>query len=178
METIKPELNGVAETMLQTIYARAQYSKQKKHIFYDEKAIEIVKHMDYDFSLAGKDKAMKNGTIARTFVFDELVSDFITKHPEAVIVNIACGLDTRYYRLDNGKITWYNLDLPETIKVRKQYFEENDRVSMIGMSVLDSYQGTNFDTIKTERKNSGKAHDRVCKSAVFIFSLYGPGPVP
>lgn len=137
METIKPELNGVAETMLQTIYARAQYSKQKKHIFYDEKAIEIVEHMDYDFSLAGKDKAMKNGTIARTFVFDELVSDFITKHPEAVIVNIACGLDTRYYRLDNGKITWYNLDLPETIKVRKQYFEENDRVSMIGMSVLN-----------------------------------------
>lgn len=137
MEKIKPELNGVAETMLQTIYARAQYSKQKKHIYYDEKAIEIVEHMDYDFSLAGKDKAMSSGTIARTFVFDELVSEFIKENPDTVVVNIACGLDTRYYRLDNGRITWYNLDLPETIHVRKQYFDENDRVSMIGVSVLD-----------------------------------------
>lgn len=137
MDKIKPELNGVAETMLQTIYARAQYSKQKKHIYYDEKAIEIVERMDYDFSLAGRDKVMSSGTVARTFVFDELVSDFIRENPEAVVVNIACGLDTRYYRLDNRKITWYNLDLPETIHVRKQYFEENDRVSMIGASVLD-----------------------------------------
>lgn len=137
MEKIKPELNGVAETMLQTIYARAQYSKQKNHIYCDEKAVEIVEHMDYDFSLAKKDKMMSSGTIARTFVFDELVSDFIRENPEAVVVNIACGLDTRYYRLDNGKITWYNLDLPETIHVRKQYFDEEDRVSMIGISALD-----------------------------------------
>lgn len=138
MEKIKPELNGVAETMLQTIYARAWYSKQKKHLYYDEKAVEIVERMDYDFSLAGKDKAMSSGTIARTFVFDELVSAFIKENPEAVVVNIACGLDTRFYRLDNGRITWYNLDLPETIQVRRQYFDENGRVSMIGVSALDS----------------------------------------
>ena len=100
METkkIKPELNGVAETMLLTFYARAQYSKSNKHAFYDAKAVELVERLDYDFSSASKDVAMGGGTIARTLVFDELVRDFLQKHPDAVVVNIACGLDTR--------ITW------------------------------------------------------------------------
>ena len=38
---------------------------------------------------------------------------------------------------DNGKITWYNLDLPETIAIRNQIFEESGRVSTIGISALD-----------------------------------------
>lgn len=134
---IKPELNGVAETMLLTFYARAQYSKSKKHAFYDAKAVELVERLDYDFSSASKDVAMGGGTIARTLVFDELVRDFLQKHPDAVVVNIACGLDTRVYRLDTGVCTWYNLDLPETIAVRDPIFQEQGRISTIGCSVLD-----------------------------------------
>ena len=65
-EKIKPELNGVAETMLLTFYARAQYSKSKKHAFYDAKAVELVERLDYDFSSASKDVAMGGGTIARS----------------------------------------------------------------------------------------------------------------
>lgn len=57
-EKIKPELNGVAETMLLTFYARAQYSKSKKHAFYDAKAVELAERLDYDFSSASKDVAM------------------------------------------------------------------------------------------------------------------------
>ena len=136
-EKIKPELNGVAETMLLTFYARAQYSKSKKHAFYDAKAVELVERLDYDFSSASKDVAMGGGTIARTLVFDELVRDFLQKHPDAVVVNIACGLDTRVYRLDTGVCTWYNLDLPETIAVRDPIFQEQGRISTIGCSVLD-----------------------------------------
>ena len=88
-EKIKPELNGVAETMLLTFYARAQYSKSKKHAFYDAKAVELVERLDYDFSSASKDVAMGGGTIARTLVFDELVRDFLQKHPDAVVVAVA-----------------------------------------------------------------------------------------
>lgn len=68
---IKPELNGVAETMLLTFYARAKYSKSPKHAFYDAKAVELVERLDYDFSKASRDVAMGSGTIARTIVFDE-----------------------------------------------------------------------------------------------------------
>lgn len=134
---IKPELNGVAETMLLTFYARAKYSKSPKHAFYDAKAVELVERLDYDFSKASRDVAMGSGTIARTIVFDELVQTFLQKHPDATVVNIACGLDTRVYRMDTGKCTWYNLDLPETIRVRDQIFQEQGRISTVGKSVLD-----------------------------------------
>ena len=135
---IKPTINGNAETMLQSFYARAQYSKSKKHKFYDAKAVELVDKIDYDFSTAAKDSTMGKGVIARTIVFDELVKNFIEKNPDCTVVNIACGLDTRFYRMDNGKITWYNLDLPETIAIRNQIFQESGRVSTIDISVLDS----------------------------------------
>lgn len=65
--------------------------------------------IDYDFSSAEEDSTMSNGVIARTLVFDELVEDFIDRNPDCTIVNIACGLDTRFYRMDNGKLRWYNL---------------------------------------------------------------------
>lgn len=136
-DKIKIDLNGAAETMLQSFYARAQYSKSKKHKFYDAKAVELVERIDYDFSLAEKDSTMGTGVIARTIVFDELVKDFIENNPKCTVVNIACGLDTRFYRMDNGKITWYNLDLPETIAVRDQIYNESGRVSTIGISVTD-----------------------------------------
>ena len=80
---------------------------------------------------------MSGGIVARSVVFDELVSDFIRKNPDCTVVNIACVLDTRFYRMDNGKITWYNLDLPETIEVRDSIYQESGRVSTIACSVLD-----------------------------------------
>lgn len=137
MEKIKPTLNGAAETMLQSFYARAKYSKSKNCKFYDAKAVEIVDKLDYDFDDAHSDSTMGNGVIARSIVLDELVGDFIKKNPDCVVVNIACGLDTRFYRMDNGRITWYNLDLPETIEVRDQIYNEHGRVSTIGASAFD-----------------------------------------
>ncbi len=136
-ERIKPILNGAPETMLQSFYARAKYSRQKGHKFYDAKAVEIVSKLDYDFSDAEKDSTMSNGVIARTLVFDELVKDFIDKNPDCTVVNIACGLDTRVYRMDNGRLTWYNLDLPETIAVRDQIYHEEGRISTVAKSALD-----------------------------------------
>lgn len=134
---INPLLTGSAETMLQSFYARAKYSRKRNAKFYDAKAIELVGKIDYDFSKAEKDSTMSNGVIARTIVFDELVKDFINKNPDCTVVNIACGLDTRFYRMDNGRIIWYNVDLPETIEVRDAIYHESGRVSTIGISATD-----------------------------------------
>ena len=137
-DKIKPSLSDTAETMLQSFYARAQYSLSPKHKFYDAKAVEIVQKIDYDFSRAEKDRTMSGGVLARTIVLDELVGDFIAQNPGCTVVNIACGLDTRVYRVDNGKLRWYNLDLPEVIELRDQLFGETGRISTIGISALDS----------------------------------------
>lgn len=132
------KIDGVAETMLQTLYARAKESKKPNHKIYDGKAIEIVEQMEYDFSLADKDMAMSSGVVARTIVLDRMVSDFVNNHPNATIVNIACGMDTRFDRVDNGRIRWYNLDLPVTMNIRQKYMKENERVTLIAGSAMDS----------------------------------------
>ena len=138
MKMKKIQIQGVSETMLQTLHARAAYSKQKNAKIHDEKAVEIVSRMDYDFSFAGDDALMSNGVIARTILLDRMVGDFIRKNPNATVINIACGMDTRAYRLKIGStVRWYNIDLPETIEVRRRFLEENGHISMIAKSAMD-----------------------------------------
>lgn len=149
----KVNIQGVPETMLQTLYARAAYSKQRNAKFQDDKAVEIVSLMDYDFSIAGKDAMMSKGVIARTILLDRMVSEFIKKNPEGIVLNIACGMDTRVYRLENnptiGKIVkgvrWYNLDLPETIALRRRFLEEDGHISMIAKSAMDETWGKEIE---------------------------------
>ena len=134
----KIQIHGVPETMLQTLYARAAYSQKKNAKFHDDRAVEIVSRMDYDFSLAGKDAMMSKGVIARTLLLDRMAGDFIRKNPKSTVINIACGLDTRVYRLNTPpSVRWYNLDLPETIEVRRRFLPENGNITMIAKSAMD-----------------------------------------
>ncbi|MGO4945099.1 class I SAM-dependent methyltransferase [Blautia sp. Sow4_E7] len=133
----KIQLSGVPETMLQTIYARAKETKNRGAIR-DQKAVEIIEKLDYDFSLADKDGAMHNGVISRTIVLDKLVTEYLRKAPDAVVINIACGLDTRCYRTKNYS-HWYNLDLPETIAVREKLLPESGKISQIAMSAMEDW---------------------------------------
>ena len=135
----KITLSGVPETMLQTVFARAKETKTRGAIT-DNKAVEIVDALDYDFFLADKDGAMHSGVIARTIVLDKLVKAYLVGHPGAVVVNIACGLDTRCYRVE-GYSHWYNLDPPETIAVRKNLLPEGGSISQIAMSAMDDWGG-------------------------------------
>ena len=127
---------GIPEEMLYALYARAMESKRSDHHIYDKKAIEVVERTDFDFSDQSKGAAMGNGVLARTILLDKMVADYVRQHPQGVVVNIACGMDTRFYRVDNGKIRWYDLDLPVTLDARKRLLGEEERVTMIGKSVL------------------------------------------
>ena len=133
----KITLTGVPETMLQTVYARARESAGRGAIR-DETAEQIIGSLDYDFSLAEKDTAMRNGVIARTIVLDRLVGAWLGRHPGTVVVNLACGLDTRCYRM-KGYQHWYNLDLPETIAVRQRLLPESGAISQLAMSAMDDW---------------------------------------
>ena len=135
----KMTLTGVPETMLQTVYARARES-QTRGVITDRKAEELIGRLDYDFSKAEKDSAMRSGVVARTVVLDRMVAAWLAKHPGAVVVNIACGLDTRCYRME-GYAHWYNLDLPETMAVRAKLLPEQGNISQIAMSAMDDWSG-------------------------------------
>lgn len=130
-------LSGVPETLLIPLWARAAETKEQNPIIRDEKAAEIMAQIDYDFSKFNGSWMSQTGVAVRTEILDRETEKFIRKHPDAVIVNIGCGLDTRYFRLDNGRIRWFDLDLPEPIRIRKRFFQESRRYRMIDKSVFD-----------------------------------------
>ena len=134
----KETIRGVPETMLQTLYARARETQTGRGYIRDEKAVEIVAAMDYDFSSAHQDKAMSTGVVARTILLDRMVEEFLRAHPGTTVVNIACGLDTRCYRMAGLFAQWYNLDLPETMDIRRRFLQESDTVHQIACSAMNA----------------------------------------
>ena len=133
----KVNVTGVPETMVQTLYARAKETKKQNAKIKDEIAVELVEKLDYDFSIADKDNAMNYGVIARTIVLDRMVEQYLEKSANTIVINIACGLDTRCYRMEGKYLRWYNVDLLETIKIRKQFLAETGPIYQIAKSAMD-----------------------------------------
>ncbi len=130
--------NKIAETMLIALYARAVESRQPQPMLTDERAAQMVEQIDYDFhryELKGHDQT---NLVMRVRQFDRFAQDFLARRPQAVVVNIGCGLDTRFERVDNGRVEWYDLDLPEVIAFRQKLIPELDRCYPIGCSVLEA----------------------------------------
>ena len=103
----------------------------------DEHALDLVRDIDYDFSKFKGSWMSQLGCAIRANILDRETKRFVREYPDAVIINLGCGLDTRFFRVDNGTINWYDLDLPPVIEVRKQFFRENDRYRMLGTSIFD-----------------------------------------
>ena len=134
---MKQKLEGVPETLLIPLWAKAIEIKQKQPIIRDDKAIEIMGKIDYDFSKFNDQWPTQISVVIRTEILDKVTKNFIDKYPDAVIINLGCGLDTRFLRLDNDKIQWYDLDLPEPIAIRRQFFKETTRYKMIAKDIFD-----------------------------------------
>lgn len=132
------KLTGVPETMLIPLRARYLESKRKNGIVYDPKTIEILDRIEYNFTGRREISAGSQfGISIRTEILDEQVCLFMAKHPEAVVVNLGCGLDTRFHRIDNGSVRWFDLDVPEAIELKKKFFDETERFRFIAQSVLN-----------------------------------------
>ncbi len=138
-QKIRVKKGSIEETLLLPLWGRA-YETQKKHPrLMDEKAVEIIKSIDYDFSEIEKTQGrFLHGWIARSLHTDKMARAFIAKHPGATIVNIGCGLDTTFSRIDNGKILFYELDLPDVIALRKNFYEDSERHQSIAASFLET----------------------------------------
>ena len=73
-----------------------------------------------------------------SILFDETVTALIQKYSNALCINLGCGLDDRYSRVDNQMIIWIDVDLPDMIRVRKKVFEDTNRRKMVSGSVLET----------------------------------------
>jgi O-methyltransferase involved in polyketide biosynthesis len=137
---MKIDLRDVQKTLLLPLWGRAKLSKMGNPVLNDPKAVEIVDQMtECDF--AGIQKIFTDffnvGWITRARMFDDTIKAFLSEHPEAVIVNLGAGLDTTFFRVDNGRLRWYDLDLPDVIEIRKKLIPESSRSKCIAKSLFD-----------------------------------------
>src|SRR5574341_148755 len=141
-ETTYQDLSGVAETLLITLAIRAFESQRPDALVKDERAEALVRQMDQDFlrkKLAKTEDYSQVAIMLRSRDFDRHARDFLARHPEAVVVHIGCGLDSRFERVDNGQVEWYDLDVPDVIALRRKFIGgEGERYHLLGCSVLDN----------------------------------------
>src|SRR5512136_2726829 len=143
-EITNPNLSGVAETLLITLYIRAMESQRPDALIKDERAEALVRQLDQETlrkTLALTDDFSRVAVILKGREFDRFAQDFLARHPDAVVVHIGCGLDTRFERVAerNGRVEWYDLDLPDVIELRRRLVGgEGARHHFLACSVLDS----------------------------------------
>ena len=144
-EPLSPSLSSVSESLLVTLYLRAIESQRPDALINDERAVALVKQISvdgrYDFNrikLLNLSEANKVVIILRNRKFDYYTRDFLERHPNAVVVHIGCGLDTRFERVDNGLVEWFDLDFPYIIELRRKLIrDEGERYHLLGCSVLE-----------------------------------------
>ena len=131
-------LHGVPETMLIPLWARAYETQKGSPLVRDPIAVDLVSKLDYDFSKFKHARLSQIGTAVRSNILDRATKAFIHAHENAVCLNLACGLDTRFERVKNGRVDWYNIDLPEGIELRERLLTEVDpHTKNIAASIFD-----------------------------------------
>jgi len=157
-EIAAQSLSGVTETLLMMLAIRAFESQRPDALVKDERAEALVSQMDQDFlrqKLAQVGDYTQVAMILRSRDFDRTTQDFLARHPDAVVVHIGCGLDSRFERVcfekpDNDQVEWYDLDLPEVIALRRKLIGgEGEHYHLLECSVLDS---TWLDTVSVYRQ--------------------------
>jgi len=128
-------LGAVQETLFIPLAARARETQRKRPVLCDPKAVELVQSIDYDAAKYGRGSGGLV-TVLRTSIIDFWVRSFLAAHPAATVVEIGTGLNTRFERVDNGQVHWFDLDLPDVIELRRAFFADTGRHRMVAASVL------------------------------------------
>ena len=137
-EKIPQSLEGVSETLLMTLNARARESQRPDAMLHDDKAVEMVNKLAGDFSRLKMQRHDEIAVIMRMRKFDQHVREFLRRNPDGVVVHIGCGLDTRFERVDNGQVEWFDLDLPEVIDLRQRLISStNSRYHSLAASAFE-----------------------------------------
>ncbi len=137
------EKNTVQETLVIPLFGRKLCTERFPNLFRDERAVELIDRIDYDFSVLerrAKSTAYRFGALEVAMRENDLMTearDYLSAHPSAALVNLGCGLDQTAENCDNGTCRVYNLDLPDVITVRNTFLPESVRVRNIAADLND-----------------------------------------
>lgn len=131
-----PALTGIPETMLWTLYARAEETRSGSRRLDDPEAVRIRDAIPYDF--AGRFGPPNPLFALRAALIDGALRAFLARHPDGLIVSLGEGLETQRHRVDNGRMRWLSVDLPEAMHWREVFLKPGGRFRHLAASALDS----------------------------------------
>lgn len=157
------KLDNVEETLFVPMRGRVFASNKFPHILNDKKALEIADKLPKSYmSMERESEYTLMASAVRSMNMDKLIQGFLKKNPEGTIINVGAGMETTFYRNDNGKAIWYEIDLEEVTNMRKKVFGENDRDIVLTYSMFD------YEWINVVMKNS-KAPYLIVSAGVFYY---------
>ena len=130
------QLGDVQRTLFFPLLARARETARKHPLLRDPKAVELVRAIDFDPATYDQ-SFMSFAVLIRTMILDWWVRQFLAAHPHGTVVELGTGLNTRFERTDTGSVHWIDLDLPDTIELRRRFFADSGHRRMVAASVLD-----------------------------------------
>src|ERR1700686_4079701 len=114
MNRLVPNLTGVSETMLFALHNRAVGAKRRGAGFIDPDSVRIYEAIDCDLRHRFGDPA--GSLAARAAETDQTLRLWLERHPDGFVVSLGEGLETQVRRIDNGRMRWLSVDLPEAIR--------------------------------------------------------------
>jgi O-methyltransferase involved in polyketide biosynthesis len=69
--------------------------------------------------------------------FDSIANQYISTNPGCTVINLGCGFDTRFWRIDNNKCNYIELDLPEMIELKREILKDHLDYDLVSCSVLE-----------------------------------------
>ncbi|MCY1047137.1 class I SAM-dependent methyltransferase [Corallococcus sp. bb12-1] len=130
-----PNLTGIPETMLWTLHNRAGEAKRTDGILRDSDVVRIYDAIHYDFvrSFGQADSSHA----VRAVETDRVLRQWLSAHPDGFVVSLGEGLETQAQRLDNGRLRWLSVDLPEAVAIRERFLPPTERLRHFAGSALD-----------------------------------------
>ena len=132
------DLGAVQQTLLVPLWARAAETRSRLSILNDPGAVRIADALGDRFGHFNKFALRSRiGIALRTLQFDDWLRAWLDTHPAGTVADVGVGLNTRYERCDDGAARWLEVDLPDSMAVRRRFFADSDRRELLSGSVLD-----------------------------------------
>lgn len=136
-------MNEVNKTLYIPLYGKSFVSK-KGIILHDAKAEEIWAKEGFELKGKSKSKWLAYNMAMRARVFDDWTDQELKKDPDAIVIHIGCGMDSRCLRVKQPYSCWYDCDFPEVLKVRRQYYQESSSYHMMELDATDTQKIDEF----------------------------------
>jgi len=129
--------SDLEKTLLIPLWARSKETENNDPIIKDSWSSDIIQKLGADLSYMDGAWQSQLAIAIRTKIIHDQVGKFISLHPKSNIISLGCGLDGYFRNFENDNVCWYDIDLPDIIKLRSKFVQESDSHFLIGSSVLD-----------------------------------------